>query len=124
MNTAICCVLIAGALPYVWIVYAKLVGRAFNNRAPRLALSKLEGAPARAHWAHLNAFEAFPFFAAAVILAMYRDVDQSTVDSYALVFIAARVLHGIFYVADWASLRSLVWFIGLACPVILLCYAM
>lgn len=123
MTIAIACVLVAGLLPYVWIGYAKLVGRAFNNRAPRMALAKLEGAPARAHWAHLNAFEAFPFFAAAVILAMFRGVDQTTVDNVALVFVVARLLHGSFYLLDWAALRSLAWFVGLACPIILLCYA-
>jgi uncharacterized MAPEG superfamily protein len=37
------------------------------------------------------------------------------VDLLALTFIGARILHGIFYIADLDKLRSLVWFIGVAC---------
>ncbi len=65
MTVAIWCVLVAALLPYVSFA---LVSRRINQHAPRVSALGLEGLAARAHGAHLNAFEAFPFFAAAVIV--------------------------------------------------------
>eukprot|EP01035_Chromulina_nebulosa_P035064 gene35064-47116_t len=43
-------------------------GKDFDNAAPRVMLAKLDGWRQRANWAQLNGFEAFPPFAAAVII--------------------------------------------------------
>ena len=68
MSIAYWCVLVAAAFPYVFTLLAKSSGR-YNNSAPREFLEKQEGYHKRAHWVQLNSFEAFPAFAAAVIIA-------------------------------------------------------
>ena len=67
MTCAYWCVLAAIMLPYIWVTVAKAGG--FDNAAPRDSLASLVGWRRRADWAHLNAFEAIPSFAAAVIIA-------------------------------------------------------
>jgi len=117
MSIAYSCVLIAALLPYVFTVIAKANGPGYTNIAPRLYLEKLEGWRKRAHWTQLNSFEAFPFFAAAVIIAQQSFVHQTTVDIIAMLFIVARVLYGICYLINRSTLRSLVWFVGFVCCV-------
>ena len=112
MTIAYWCVLIAALLPYVLTGYAKGTARGYDNRAPRDWQSRLEGRSARAHWAHLNSFEAFPFFAAAVIIAHLRGAEQSTIDALAVGFIAARVVYSVLYVAGIATMRSVIWALG------------
>lgn len=120
MNLAHLAVLIAAALPYVFVTYAKAEPRYLReggNNDPRAYAATLDGRRKRAHNAHLNGFEAFPAFAAAVLLAEHAGAPQGTVDTLALVFVAARVLHGVLYIADQATLRSLVWSVGIGAVV-------
>jgi len=112
MTIALWCVLVAGILPYAAVLIAKSGREGFDNRDPRSWLAKQEGFRKRANAAQLNAFEAFPFFAAAVIIAHLLNGPQSLVNTLALVFIGARVLHLAFYLANQATLRSLAWFAG------------
>jgi uncharacterized MAPEG superfamily protein len=116
MTTAYWCVLIAGLLPYVATVTAK-AGARFDNRNPRDWLAKQEGCRRRANAAQANSFEAFPLFAAAVIVAHLTQAPQDRVDMLAMVFVAARVLYFVFYLADLAAMRSLAWFVGIASAV-------
>lgn len=109
------CILISAALPYVWVSIAKAGGKRYNNRDPRGWLAALENPRSnRANAAQLNAFEAFPAFAASVLMAQFAQVDGQRIIWLAMAFVAFRVLHGIFYIADMHALRSLVWFAGLA----------
>lgn len=110
------CILIAGLLPYVATLIAKS-RKDFDNAKPRAWLAQLTGYRARAHAAQLNSFEAFPFFAAAVITAQLRGAPHDTIDVLAAIFIVARVLYIVLYLADLASLRSLVWLTGMGCVV-------
>lgn len=116
MTTAFWCVLIAGLLPYVATVTAK-AGARFDNRNPRDWLAKQEGYRRRANAAQANSFEAFPLFAAAVIVAQLTQAPQERVDLLAIAFVVARVLYFVFYLADLAALRSLAWFVGIASAV-------
>ncbi len=116
MTNAYWCVLIAGLLPYLATVTAK-GGARFDNRNPRAWLAQQTGYRARANAAQLNGFEAFPLFAAAVIVAHLTDAPQARVDALAMVFVAARVAHLAFYLADLAALRSLAWFVGIGSAV-------
>lgn len=119
MTIAYWCVLAALVLPYLYIGYAKFTGGDFGprqNHNPREFLEKLEGARKRAFWAQQNSFEVTPAFAAAVIIAhQIGAAAQGTIDGLALVFVASRVLYGICYIQDWASVRSLVWAVGMIC---------
>lgn len=111
------CVLIAAILPYVWVGYAKFSSPSYNNSAPREFLDRLEGKARRANYAQMNAFEAFPAFAAAVIVAHLRGVAPSTIDLLAVLFVLFRTAHGLCYIAGNASVRSLVWFAGFICVI-------
>lgn len=114
MTIAYWCVLAAALLPYFIVIAAKS-GPGLDNRAPRLHLAQTSGWRQRAHWAHQNAFEAFPPFAAAVLIAEQLRAPQHAIDLLALGFIAMRILHAVFYVMDKAALRSLVWGLGFLC---------
>src|SRR5690606_41327524 len=77
----------------------------------------------RANAAQLNAFEAFAPFAAGVVLAQLAGVAESTIALLAVIFVIARVLHGVAYLANRATLRSLIWAVGIGCVVALLVMA-
>jgi uncharacterized MAPEG superfamily protein len=119
MTIAYWCVLIAALLPFLFTAIAKIGARRFNNRRVRDFQQELEGWRRRAHWAHQNSFEAFPPFAAAVIIAHLTGGAQTQVDALAIAFILLRLAYGGLYIADQATLRSLVWFGALICVVAL-----
>lgn len=121
MTLALWCVLAGLLLPYLWTGTAKAMGRygMHDNLHPREFLARLSGPAARANWAQLNSFEAFPAFAAAVLVAQYAQAPQHAVDLLALGWVALRLLHGLFYIANLAALRSLVWFGAMGCVVAL-----
>ena len=118
MTAAFWCVLIAIFLPYLCTGVAKFSGGKFGprqNHDPRAFLDTLEGVAKRAHSAQLNSFEVTPAFAAAVIIAhLAGTAELVTINVLAVLFITSRLLYIICYLADWAMLRSLVWFVGMA----------
>lgn len=119
MTTAFWCVLAAALLPYAFTGLAK-TGRAdtrYDNRSPRDWLERLVGWRKRAHWAQLNAFEAFPPFAAGVIIAHLAGAPQGAIDQLAVAFVALRVAYGALYILDHHLLRSLVWSLALGCTI-------
>lgn len=118
MTIALWCVLAAAFLPYPFTLAAKW-SRRFDNHSPREYLESTTGWHKRAHWVQLNSFEAFPAFAAAVIINRVVLGPNAMVDTLALAFIALRIAYGLFYIADWALLRSIVWFAASLCVVAL-----
>lgn len=112
MTFAYWCVVLAAFLPLFWVGAAKYGAPGYDNAKPRIFLQNLSGWPQRANWAQANAYESFPPFAAAVIIAGMAGANQLVVDTLAGVFLLARVLHGLFYITDKPTLRSLVWTIG------------
>ena len=124
MSTAYWCILIAALLPYVWVAIAKSGAPGYNNKDPRGWIAKQDSYRVRnAHAAHLNAFEAFAPFAAAVLMAQFAGVDHALITRLALAFIACRVLHGVFYLASIPVMRSFVWFGGIGCVLALMALA-
>lgn len=116
MTTALWCVLAAALLPYLATTIAKAGGSRYNNRDPRTWLEKQDGFRRRANSAQLNSFEAFPFFAVAVIVAQMLQAPQERVDALAIIFVAARVGYLVAYLGDWHWARSIAWLMGwLAC---------
>jgi uncharacterized MAPEG superfamily protein len=113
MTIAYWCVLIAALLPIVSASIAKAGGERYSNRDPRTWLDRQQGFRARANAAQANGFEAFPLFAAAVIIAHLTGAPQDRVDGLAIIFVAARVLYIVCYLADWHWARSVVWLVGL-----------
>ena len=121
MFIAYCCIVIAACLPYVWAVLAKSSAPGYNNKDPRGWVAKQESYRVRnAYSAHLNAFEAFPAFAAAVMMAQFAQVNPQHVAWLAMAFIVFRILHGVFYLSVQQALRSLSWLGGFACVIALM----
>ncbi|MBG7621030.1 MAPEG family protein [Herbaspirillum sp. AP02] len=106
------CILIAGLMPVFTIVVAKRGRKDFDNAEPRAWLDQQTGVRRRADYAHRNHFEAFPFFAAAVLVAQQAGAAQGQIDIASVVFIAARLLYTLFYLNDKPSARSAVWSVG------------
>ena len=116
MTVAFWCVLVAALLPYVPF---GLASSKLNPHAPRVGAQALEGLAARAYGAHCNGFEAFPFFAAAVIVSHVVEGASATVGWLAVAFIVARLAHMAFYMMDRPPLRSTCFFIGLALTIVI-----
>ncbi|MBF8179332.1 MAG: MAPEG family protein [Burkholderiaceae bacterium] len=112
MNLSYWCILIAGILPVATVAIAKWGKRDFDNSEPRRWLEKQEGLRRRADSAHRNHFEAFPFFAAGVLVAQQLNADQDSINMLAVAFIAARLVYTLLYLTDRATLRSITWLIG------------
>ena len=95
---------------------------AYQLKQPRASLElalqhaphHLKNAIARAQGAHMNGFESYPLFAAAILAAKFAGVDSMRVDGAALTFLAFRVAYTGLYcwgTRGWmATLRSTVWF--------------
>lgn len=122
MTIAELCMLATVILALVSIVPAKFDGkREFDNGNPRDPRFYTPGLRSRALGAHQNALEALPFFLAAVLLAEMRSVPQGTVNALAVVFLVARMLYLLMYLADRPSARSAVWIAGFICNIVLFC---
>lgn len=118
MTIAQLCLLVAVLLPVscAWIAKAGAFGLA-ENHDPRGWQGRQTGWRARALAAQANGFEALPLLIAGLLVAWQREAAQSTVDTLALMFIALRVAYIGLYLADRATLRSLVWTASVACAV-------
>src|SRR5882757_892512 len=116
MTIAELCLVGAVLLTILSIVPAKLDGRReYDNANPRDPRFYTLGLRARSQGAHLNGYEAFPFFAAAVILAEMRQAPQSTLNVLAVTFILIRVVYVLLYLANRPTLRTIAWSAGLLC---------
>jgi uncharacterized MAPEG superfamily protein len=117
MTTPFYCVLVAWVLIYLPKIGTS-IGMArqpggYDNKHPRAQQAQLSGWPARAHAAHLNSFETFPAFAAAVIVAHLAGADPRRASLLSLTFVITRALYFVAYVANVDKLRSTLWGIGI-----------
>ena len=115
-------VMVAGLLPIVCAGISKWGARDYDNRDPRAWLARQGSWRARANAAQNNSLEAFPFFAAAVLLALHSGADAAVVAQWAWLFVALRAVYIACYVTDRATWRSIVWLLGLI--VVIRLYAM
>lgn len=118
MSTALLCLLLAFILTHatklpVALAMARQPG-GYDNHLPRAQQAGLSGWGRRALAAHQNAFEAFPGFAAGVLVAEVTGADPVWAARLAVAFVVCRVLYTGLYLADLATARSLVWTLGLA----------
>jgi uncharacterized MAPEG superfamily protein len=112
MPIALWCVLVAALLPIVCVGIAKVSGPRYDHHNPRAWLAQQTGVAGRAGAAQQNHFEAFPFFAVAVLVAILGGGMIDRVNLLAIAFVVARVLYTVCYLAYWAVLRSLMWVTG------------
>lgn len=115
-------ILVACLLPYAFSMIAKVAGGFTfkDNQNPRQFLSQTQGIAARANAVQQNSFENLPLFIAAILMAEYMVIDQHVVMILGIAYIVLRVLYGICYLANWSSLRSIMWLLSLCCPIYLL----
>ena len=119
MTIAFWCVLIAALLPYV--PFGFVMG--LDLKVPRAGVKELTGLAARAHGAHLNAFEAFPPFAAAVIISHLTLGANRWSNIFGLLFLIARFTHMGAYLADRQPPRSGAWGAGLVIVIVMFIHA-
>jgi uncharacterized MAPEG superfamily protein len=117
MTFAFWCVLLAALLPLIWVGLAKAGAEGYDNHKPRVFMASLNGWHQRANWAQANAYENFPPFAAAVIIAHLAGANPLITDVLAGSFLCLRILHGVFYIQDKALLRSIVWTLSFMCTI-------
>lgn len=88
-----------------------------DNKHPRAQQARLTGWAFRAHSAHLNSFEAFAPFAAAVLAARVGGADLDALSLYAAAHVALRAVYVALYIADVDKARTLVWLLATAATV-------
>ena len=110
------CVLFAALLPLfcAWMAKHRDFRKprkqgGYDNGEPRAWLARQEGWKARANAAQANSFEAFPLFAAAVIVAHQLGAPQTRIDILAVVFLTLRIIYIVMYVAGLPTARSAIW---------------
>lgn len=115
MTVAEWCVFGAVLLYLLTIAPFKAIGfRRFDNSKPRDPSFFEDPLRARALGAHINGIETFPFFAAAVLLAEFRDAPQNLINELAVLFLIVRIAFVFTYLGDRPTLRSILWNIGFA----------
>ena len=119
MTTPFWCLILVSVLP--WFI-APVSGYfktqqfdALDNKYPRLQSAQLTGAGARAIGAQENAWEALAVFGVAVVVAHLAGADPGLSATAALLFVAARIGHAIFYIANIDIARSGVFLVGVGC---------
>ncbi len=127
LTVAYWCVLVASLLPIVCAGLAKwgMFGTprrlgGYDNNHPRQWLAKQTDWRARANAAQANSFEALPLFMGAVIIAHQLGASQLRLDVLAFLFIVLRLLYIMMYVADLATVRSIVWVLALVVNIAIL----
>ena len=115
MTVAEWCIFAVVALYLLTIVAVKWAGaRQYDNAQPRDPAFYQDAIRARALGAHQNGIEAFPFFAAAVLLAEFRSAPQNLINELAVLFLIVRIAYVLTYLGDRPTLRSILWSLGFA----------
>ena len=100
-------------LPRMFVLRAQAMAPGgLDNRYPRDQQATLTGLAKRANGAHMNSFEAFAPFAAAVLVASVAHGNARLVNGLSLGFVCARALYIALYLGDVPTARSLVWLAG------------
>ena len=123
MNILIICLFIAAIAPYlakIPLVYAMNQAGGYNNNYPREQQASLQGFGARALGAHQNSFESLLIFSTAILTALATHTISPFIQGLAIVHIVSRLFYHIFYLMNWATLRSSIWAIGVLCSLIIL----
>lgn len=123
MSVPFWCVFISALLIFVArmpVAKAMKEQGGYNNHSPRAQQAQLTGFGARALAAHQNSFEAFILFSVGVLMAHTTQTAGWLVDGLAIIFVIARIIYLLCYWADLAWQRSLVWFVGLVCSLLLM----
>ncbi|MBB3048339.1 putative MAPEG superfamily protein [Litorivivens lipolytica] len=117
MTTALWCLMITALIPTLlsfiggFLRHKELGGA--DNKNPRQQYAQATGVVSRAFAAQQNAWEGLMLFTAALVAAFVSGVPQEQLATVSIVFVVARVLHAVFYLADRDALRSLSYLVAL-----------
>ena len=112
MAIALWTLLLAVLMPIVCAGVAKAGPGRYDNRNPRDWQAKQQGYRARAYAAQQNSWEALAVYVAALVAAFIGNVPLETLGLISAIFAVSRVAYLACYLADLATLRSLVWLVG------------
>ena len=120
MTVAEWCVFAVVALYLLTIVSVKWTSAGqYDNAQPRDPAFYQEAIRARALGAHQNGIEAFPFFAAAVLLAEFRSAPQNLINELAVLFLIVRIAYVLTYIGNRPRLRSILWNLGFTINIVI-----
>lgn len=108
MPLSIWCILISAILPILSALPAKM-DKSFDNADPKDPDYWRDGFRARAQCAQANGYEAFPFFAVAVIVALWQGGSLYWVDQLSMLFIGLRLIYIACYWTNRSTPRSIAW---------------
>lgn len=119
MTTSLWCLIVVVFLPVPLALLggyykARQFGKV-DNKHPREQAARLEGTGARVWAAQQNAWEATAVFGTVVIVAHLAGADPAKSATAAVVFVGARLLHAVFYIANLDLLRSLSFLVAIGC---------
>lgn len=116
MHTLILCLFIACLLPYlarIPVAFAmKNQPGGYDNHYPRTQQASLTGFGARATASQLNGFESLIIFSSAILTAIATQHTSYNIQEMAILYVIIRAFYHIFYLMNWATLRSIAWLIG------------
>lgn len=116
MTLPLACILVAWLLvwpPKLLSSYEQgTLAGGYDNVDPRVQRQGLGERGRRAQAAHENSMEAFPAFAASVLVAHVAGADATVASAAAITFCVARAIYPWLYVAGLATARSAAWTIG------------
>ncbi|PIE47675.1 MAG: hypothetical protein CSA42_02605 [Gammaproteobacteria bacterium] len=120
-STAILLMALACLLPFIFTITAKIAAgfKKSDNRNPREVMARQTGLAARADAVQQNSFESLPMFLVAMVVAMLFFVPQQIVNYIAVLYVGLRLAYGFAYVLNWATLRSVLWLLSMACIMML-----
>lgn len=113
---------VASLLPYTFAMLAKILGgfTTQDNKNPRQFLANLSGMASRANAVQQNSFESLPLFLTASVLSLLYFIPIKSLAMFAWLYVVLRILYGVAYLLNWASFRSIVWALSMACPLFML----
>lgn len=120
MTIALWCLLVGGVLPIICTGLAKAGAADFDNAKPRDWQNNLQGWRKRANAAQNNSFEAFPLFAAAVLVATVKVGPSAAVDGLAVAWVLLRLAYIAAYIGDRPTLRSAMFALAFFCAIAIL----
>ena len=86
-----------------------------DNNHPRIQQAEMTGTGARIQGAQMNAWEALAIFTMVNFIAFSSGLDLKLIANISVVFALMRVLHALFYIANFAWLRSGAFLLSMFC---------
>lgn len=122
MQSIIIMMMLACLFPYVFAILARKLGGfklKQHHQQPRLFLAQLQGVAERANAVQANSFESLVLFLPAVLIALQVILPMAIIQLLCIGYLTFRTLYAICYLANWAILRSIMWWLAFMCCMML-----